>query len=71
MFLGHGEKTCQECGAVWYLTKENLIVRDPDSIECDFCGHTLHSWTGAKMYAKELVSGPTNPKYKPKSDSTT
>ena len=48
-----GEKTC-ECGRVWDLTKEKLIVREADSIECK-CGRILKKWNGACFWTAKLV----------------
>ena len=45
-----GEIACTQCGRVWYLTKDNTIQRNPDSLECK-CGKTLHSWRGACDYS--------------------
>ena len=48
-----GEKTC-DCGRVWDLTRESLIQREQDSLECK-CGRVLIEWNGAHHWIAKLV----------------
>ena len=47
--------TCEKCGSVYKLTSVNVPMRDKDTIECDICGETIHSWNQAKVWSATLI----------------
>lgn len=56
------EKICAHCDAKYILSYSRLNWRDKDTIECEICGKTLHSWNEAKMWEAKLISKPTEGK---------
>lgn len=52
------EKTCDVCGAKYILAEHSIMMRDKDTIECNYCGNTLISWNGGCYYTDEEISGP-------------
>ena len=55
------ERTCPKCGAVYDLIEYKTIMRDQDSLECDFCNETIIKWNGASFWVvKEVLKKPEN-----------
>ena len=53
------ERTCPKCGAVYELVEYKTIMRDRDSLECDFCNETIIKWNGASFWVvKEVIKKP-------------
>ena len=48
-------RTCPRCGAVYELAECKTIMRDKDSLECNFCNETLIKWNGASFWIIEEV----------------
>ena len=60
-------RNCPKCGASYELDEFKCIVRDKDSLECNFCGETIISWNGGSFFViKKVLSEPTNNEYKKK-----
>ena len=57
-------QTCKNCGSVYSITRQKLIMRDIDRLECEVCGAELLSWNGAVMYNSKLVQRADWPKTK-------
>jgi ribosomal protein S27E len=53
--MHEGEKTCEECGSIYKVTKFKTIMKDKDSIACEVCGRELLSWNGGAMYQALLI----------------
>ncbi len=55
-------RICPRCGAVYELSEYKTIMRDKDSLECDFCGETIIKWNGASFFViEEVIKEPTKP----------
>ena len=53
------ERICPKCGAVYELIEYKTIMRDSDSLECDFCNETIIKWNGASFWVvKEVIKKP-------------
>ena len=58
------KRICPKCGAAYELTEINTMVRDKDSLECNFCNETLIKWNGASFFIiKEVTKKPDKLEY--------
>ena len=58
------KRICPKCGAIYELAEFKTIMRDKDSLECDFCNETLIKWNGASFWIiKEVIKKPDKPEY--------
>jgi hypothetical protein len=44
------------CVAEYEVESQDYIIRDKDSIEYKFCGHTLIKWNAAVIYSAKKIS---------------
>ena len=49
------KRTCSGCGAVFELAELKTMVRDKDSLKCQFCDETLISWNGSSFFVIDRV----------------
>lgn len=49
------KRICPKCGAIYELTEVKTMVRDKDSLECNFCNEILIKWNGASFWIIEKV----------------
>ena len=53
------KRICPKCGAIYELAEFKTIVREKDSLECNFCNETLIKWNGASFWTiKEVIKKP-------------
>jgi len=58
------EITCNY-GSKYLLTAIKIGQKDKDTLECDVCGATIHSWNEGKIWNKKRID---NMQDKPKSN---
>ena len=46
------------CGAVYELYEYHSMMRDKDSLDCEFCGREILHWNGTSIWFSKLISGP-------------
>ena len=54
------KKECKKCGAMYEIIEHNYPMRDEDSLKCDFCNITIHSWNGGGICSSKIISKPSN-----------
>ena len=55
MLLAPHELECQQCGSRYWVTSQDALIRDDETINCHVCGVELLSWDEARMYQVELT----------------
>lgn len=49
------EIICSRCGSLYKLRYTRTIMRDKDSLDCEFCGCEIYSWNEAKIWSAVLI----------------
>ena len=54
--------TCPKCGAEYDIVEWKTMVRDKDTLDCNYCYEPLIKWNGASFWTiKEEISKPNKP----------
>lgn len=62
MSISNSLKKCPSCQSLYQMRRYKIAMRDKDSIKCEVCGATLHSWNGAEMFDAILLKKVEIPK---------
>lgn len=55
------ERTCSNCGSIYWIKSHHIPVKDTDTEDCGVCGKTLISWRkSTTIYTSELINKKEN-----------